>query len=238
MNLLDLHPWDLSPKEAIAVQRELASFVICKGGPGRVRRVAGVDCSVDRLEKRPDGRPSGRGTGAVVVLSYPELEVMEVVVAEAPLTFPYVPGLLSFRETPVLREAFRKITGPVDLLLVDGQGYAHPRRFGIACHLGLLLDVPTIGCAKSRLLGEHAEPAAAAGSRSDILDKGQVIGGVLRTRASVKPLFVSSGHRIGLAEAEAWVLRCCRGYRLPEPTRLAHQAAGGRLPATKAYRVL
>jgi deoxyribonuclease V len=222
MELRDLHRWDLSPKEAIAVQRELASLVVCRGGPGRVRRVAGVDISVDRIEKR--------GTGAVVVLSYPELEVVETALAEAPLTFPYVPGLLSFRETPVLREAFRKIVGPIDLLLVDGQGYAHPRRFGIACHLGLLLDVPAIGCAKSRLLGEHAEPAAAAGSRSDLIDRGEVIGSVLRTRAAVKPLFVSSGHRIGLAEAEAWVLRCCRGYRLPEPTRLAHLAAGGQMP--------
>jgi len=222
MELRDLHRWDLSPKEAIAVQRELASLVVCQGSPTAVRRVAGVDCSVDRVAKR--------GTGAVVVLSYPELEVIETAVAEAPLTFPYVPGLLSFRETPVLREAFRKIAGPIDLLLVDGQGYAHPRRFGIACHLGLLLDVPAIGCAKSRLLGEHAEPGRAAGSRSDLIDKGEVIGSVLRTRAAVKPLFVSSGHRIGLAEAEAWVLRCCRGYRLPEPTRLAHLAAGGHLP--------
>lgn len=229
MDLLDLHPWDISPKEAMAVQRELASRVVRKGAPKRVRRacpersrrVAGVDIAVDPAQRR--------GTGAVVVLSYPELEVVEVAVAEAPLTFPYVPGLLSFRETPVLREAFRKIARPVDLLLVDGQGYAHPRRFGIACHLGLLLDVPAIGCAKSRLLGEHAIPDEAAGSRVDLVDNGEVIGSVLRTRAGVKPLFVSIGHRIGLAEAEAWVLRCCRGYRLPEPTRLAHQAAGGRM---------
>ena len=224
MDLLDLHRWDLSPKEAVAVQRELAALVVCAGGPARIRRVAGVDCSVDRIEKR--------GTGAVVVLSYPELEVVEVAVAEATLTFPYVPGLLSFREVPLLREAFRKLRGPVDLLLVDGQGYAHPRRFGLACHLGLLLDLPAIGVAKSRLLGEHTEPARAAGSRSDLVDKGKVIGGVLRTRDGVKPLFVSSGHRIGLAEAEAWVLRCCRGYRLPEPTRLAHQAAAGRAFST------
>jgi deoxyribonuclease V len=228
VDLLDLHRWDLSPREAIAVQRELAALVVRKGGPARgrracpepSRRVAGVDCSIHRAEKR--------GTGAVVVLSYPELEVVEAAVAEAALSFPYVPGLLSFREVPLLREAFRKLRGPVDLLLVDGQGYAHPRRFGLACHLGLLLDVPAIGCAKSRLLGEHAEPARAAGSRSDLVDEGEVIGTVLRTRDGVKPLFVSSGHRIGLAEAEAWVLRCCRGYRLPEPTRLAHQAAAGR----------
>jgi deoxyribonuclease V len=200
--------------------------VVREGDPGEIRRVAGVDIAVDRAR--------ARGTGSVVVLGYPELEVVEVAVEEAPLTFPYVPGLLSFREVPVLRAAFRRLAGPFDLLLVDGQGLAHPRRFGLACHLGLLLDVPAIGCAKSRLVGEHASPDEAAGSRSDLLDDGEVIGGVLRTRDGVKPVFVSAGHRIGLAEAEAWVLRCCRGYRLPEPTRLAHQAAGGRIPTAIA----
>jgi len=226
VELRDLHRWDLSPKEAMALQRELASAVVRRGDPQRVRRVAGVDISVDRVEKR--------GTGAVVVLSYPELELVEVAVADAPLAFPYVPGLLSFRETPVLREAFRQVRGPIDLLLVDGQGYAHPRRFGIACHLGLLLDVPAIGCAKSRLLGEHAEPGASAGSRADLVHEGEVIGSVLRTRDGVRPLFVSAGHQIDLRAAESWVLRLCRGYRLPEPTRLADQAAGGRLSATNA----
>ena len=222
MDLLDLHPWRVSPKEAIAIQRELASRVVRRGRPTRVRRIAGVDIAVDK--------PRGRATGAVVVLSYPELDVVEVAVAETPLTFPYVPGLLSFRETPVLAEAFRLIAGPVDLLLVDGQGYAHPRRFGLACHLGLLLDVPAIGVAKSRLLGEHGPVGEDAGSHVDLVDQGEVIGSVLRTRTGVKPLYVSIGHRISLREAGAWVLRCCRGYRLPEPTRLAHQAAAGRLP--------
>jgi deoxyribonuclease V len=187
-----------------------------------VRRVAGVDISVDR--------PGGRATGAVVVLSYPELAVIEVAVARAPLTFPYVPGLLSFRETPVLREAFRRLAGPIDLLLVDGQGLAHPRRFGLACHLGLLLDAPAIGVAKSRLLGEHGPVGEEAGSRADLRDGAEVIGSVLRTRTGVRPLYVSIGHRVSLRQAEAWVLRCCRGYRLPEPTRLAHQAAARRLP--------
>jgi deoxyribonuclease V len=219
--LLDLHPWEVTPKEAMAIQRELASRVRRSGRPGHVRRIAGVDVSVDRVR--------GRATGAVVVLSCPELAPLEVSVVDAPLTFPYVPGLLSFRETPVLREAFRAIEGPVDLLLVDGQGYAHPRRFGIACHLGLLLDVPTIGVAKSRLIGTHDEPAAEAGSRRDLLDGGEVIGGVVRTRSGVRPLYISAGHRISLREAEAWTVRCCRGYRLPEPTRVAHQAAGGRV---------
>ena len=220
MKLRDLHPWDVSPKEAIAIQKRLAAQVVREDEPIDVRRVAGVDISVDRAR--------GVGTGAVVVLSYPGLEIAEVAVAQAPLTFPYVPGLLSFREVPVLRAAFERISGAIDLLLVDGQGLAHPRRFGLACHLGLLLDMPTIGCAKSRLLGEHDAPDEAAGSRADLLDRGELIGGVLRTRTGVKPLFVSLGHRIGLAAAEEWVLRCCSGYRLPEPTRLAHQAAGGR----------
>lgn len=221
VELLDLHPWDVSPKEAVAIQRELAGRVRCEGEPGGVRRVAGVDISVDKA--------AGSGWGAVVVLSYPELAVVDVAVAEAPLTFPYVPGLLSFREVPVLREAFRKLREPFDLLLVDGQGYAHPRRFGLACHLGLLLDMPAIGCAKSRLTGgARGELGAAAGSRVDLVDGDEVIGSVLRTRDGVRPLFVSAGHRIDLAAAETWTLRCGTGYRLPEPTRLAHRAAGGR----------
>ena len=223
MELRNLHPWDVSPKEAIAIQRRLAAQVVREGEPRDVQQVAGADIAIDRAR--------GRGIGAVVVLSYPELEVVEVAVEEAPLTFPYIPGLLSFREAPVLAAAFARIDGPIDLLLVDGQGLAHPRRFGLACHLGLLLDLPAIGCAKSRLVGQHATPGEAVGSRADLIDKGELIGGVLRTRAGVKPLYVSLGHRIGQAEAEAWVLRCGGGYRLPQPTRLADQAAGGRIPA-------
>ncbi|MGB2694206.1 MAG: deoxyribonuclease V [Dehalococcoidia bacterium] len=226
MKLRDLHRWDVTPKEAIAIQRELASQVVRRGRLRGVRRIAGVDCSVDRRAQR--------GTGAVVVLSYPERELVEVAVEEAPLTFPYVPGLLSFREVPILRAAFERVAGPIDLLLVDGQGYAHPRRFGLACHLGLLLDVPAIGVAKSRLCGEHSDLSGedAVGSRADLVDKGEVIGSVLRTRAGVKPLFVSVGHRLSLDEAEAWVLRSGRGYRLPEPTRIADHAAGGRVFTT------
>ena len=221
MEIRELHRWDLTIPEAMETQRRLAAHVVCSGDPGDVRTVAGVDIAV--LEK---GR-SAPARGAVVVLSYPELELLEQAIVEAEVTFPYVPGLLSFRETPVLLEPLSRVRKP-DLLLVDGQGFAHPRRFGLACHLGLLLDVPTIGCAKSRLCGRHAEPGRAAGSQTDLRDGGEVIGAVVRTRDGIKPVYVSVGHRIGLAEAAEWVLRCCRGLRLPEPTRLAHQAAGGK----------
>jgi len=216
---LDLHPWDVSTAEAVEIQRKLAPRVVREGIPADVRRVAGVDISV--------GRGSADGRGAVVVLRYPEMEVEEQVVVEARVGFPYVPGLLSFREIPVLLEAFRQVKEKPDLVLVDGQGLAHPRRFGIACHLGLLLDVPAVGCAKSRLCGEHGPPAMEAGSSVPLRDGDEVIGAVLRTRDGVSPIYVSIGHRIALDEAVAWVLRCCRGYRIPEPTRLAHMAAGG-----------
>jgi deoxyribonuclease V len=218
MEIRDLHPWGVSPAEAVAIQRWLASQVIVGGAPRDVRVVAGADISVG----------GGRGCGAVVLLSYPELTLLERQVVEAELAFPYVPGLLAFREVPVLAEAFRRLSRRPDLLLVDGQGLAHPRRLGIACHLGLLLDLPTIGCAKSRLVGEHGPLGEEAGSRTDLRDGPDVIGLVLRTRARVRPVYVSVGHRIGLNEAAEWVLRLCRGFRLPQPARLAHQAAGDR----------
>ena len=222
MGVRELHPWQVDTSEARLIQERLAPLVARSGAPAEVHAVAGADLHVERSRARAWAR------GAVVLLSYPGLEVVEQATFETEVTFPYVPGLLSFREAPVLLGAFRRLKGKPDLLLVDGQGYAHPRRFGLACHLGLLLDVPTIGCAKSRLIGEHGPLGSAAGSRVDLTDGGDVIGSVLRTRDGVNPVFVSVGHRIGLDEAAEWVLRCCRGYRLPEPTRLAHQAAGGR----------
>jgi deoxyribonuclease V len=216
MEIRDLHPWDVSPAEAAAIQRRLASQVVVGGAPQDVRVVAGADISVG----------AGRGRGAVVLLSYPDLTLLEQQVVEMELGFPYVPGLLAFREVPVLTEAFRRLSRRPDLLLVDGQGLAHPRRLGIACHLGLVLDLPTIGCAKSRLVGEHGTLDEAAGSRTELRDGPDIIGLVLRTRTRVTPVYVSVGHRIGLSEAAEWVLRLCRGFRLPEPARLAHQAAG------------
>jgi deoxyribonuclease V len=223
-----LHPWDVSISEAREIQSRLADLIIKEGGPEDVRLIAAADVSVRRQEKL--------ARGAVVVLSYPEMAVVERQVVESEPSFPYVPGLLTFREAPLLLDAFEQIRSQPDLLLIDGQGYAHPRRFGIACHLGLLLDLPTIGCAKSRLCGEYMEPAEIQGSSQPLLSDGEVIGSVLRTRTAVSPLFVSVGHRIGLAEAVKWTLECSRGYRLPEPSRLAHMAAGGHLDSWLAGR--
>jgi deoxyribonuclease V len=159
-----------------------------------------------------------------VVLSFPALEPVETVTAQRPLTFPYVPGLLSFREAPVCLAAAENVQHPVDLWLIDGQGIAHPRRLGLASHVGLFLDAPAIGCAKSRLTGTYTEPGRDKGCFSDLRDHGETIGAVVRTRTGVRPLFVSPGHRCRLAEAVGYTLACTRRYRLPEPTRLAHQA--------------
>jgi deoxyribonuclease V len=205
----------------MAIQMELAGEVSRAGKISVPHFIAGVDISVNRFSKR--------GTGAVVVLSYPDLKIAEIQVVVDSIEFPYVPGLLSFREAPLILAAFEKITLTPDIIMVDGQGIAHPRRFGIASHLGLLLGIPTIGCAKSRLCGEHEIPGNEAGSYKELKDNGEVIGLVLRTRTGVKPLYVSIGHMIDLPSAMEWVVACCRGYRLPEPTRLAHQAAGGNL---------
>jgi len=218
VRLRDLHPWRVTPAEAIAIQARLAPQVVAEGGPQDARYVAGADIALGDV----------RGRGAVVLLSYPDLRLVEHHLVEEPVAFPYVPGLLAFREVPVLARAFEKLERAPDLLLVDGQGLAHPRRFGIACHLGLLLDVPTIGVAKSRLVGRHDEPPPEAGGRAELRDGPDLIGLVLRTRDGVSPVYVSVGHRIGLSEAAEWVLRVCRGYRLPEPTRLADQLSKGR----------
>lgn len=220
MDVLPLHPWDLSPAEAIALQKQLAASIITFGDVPEetVRLVAGADVAFDK--------PNGRAVGSVAVLEYPSLDEVEQVVIETPVTFPYVPGLLSFRETPVLLPAFERLISTPDLLMVDGHGFAHPRRVGFASHLGLLLDIPTIGVAKSRLIGEAGTVAGPRGSRVDLTDDGEVIGSMLRTRQGVRSIYVSVGHRISLAAAERWALACTRGYRVPEPTRLADRLAG------------
>ncbi len=222
----NLHGWQVSIPQALDIQRELAARVspICEIGEPRF--IAGADISASRARSL--------ATGAVVVMAYPALELVEVKKVNAPLAFPYIPGLLSFRESPLVLAVCEKLTVTPDLLLVDGQGLAHPRRLGLACHLGLLLDTPTIGCAKSRLCGSHEEPAVETGSSAALVDGGEVIGAVLRSKAGASPLYVSIGHKVDLEAAVHWVLACCRGYRIPEPLRLAHLAAGGNIKE-KAY---
>jgi len=220
MRVNQLHRWDLTTARAREVQLELASRVSRDNEIDSAHFIAGVDISVDRVR--------GVARGAVVVLSYPELEVVETRVVEGKVDFPYVPGLLSFREAPLTLAAFERLGIAPDLILYDGQGIAHPRRLGLASHLGLLLDRPTIGCAKSRLCGSHQIPGLEPGSYAELVDGEEVIGAALRTKLGVKPVYVSIGHRISLESAIYWVMRCCRGYRLPEPTRLAHLAAGGK----------
>ena len=216
-----LHGWQLSPSRASAIQRQLAAQVSRSSQVSQPRFIAGVDLSV--------GKAPAMARGAVVVLSYPELRVVETRVAEGRLDFPYIAGLLSFRESPLILAACEQLSITPDLIMVDGQGVAHPRRLGLASHLGLWLGVPTIGCAKSLLCGSHEAPGAESGSYAEIRDRGETIGVTLRTRPGVKPVYVSIGHKVDLEAAIYWVLACYRGYRLPEPTRLAHLAAGGQL---------
>jgi deoxyribonuclease V len=225
MKVTKLHGWRVSPAQAMEIQMRLASQVSRVGEVTNPRLIAGVDISVDREART--------GTGAVVVLSYPGLELVETKVVRDQLDFPYVPGLLSFREAPFILAACESLTVKPDLIMVDGQGIAHPRRMGLASHLGLFLETPTIGCAKSRLCGQHEAPGTEAGDYADLIDRDEVIGAVLRTRSGVNPIYVSIGHGIDLPAAIHWVLACCRGYRLPEPTRLAHLAAGGNLKTEK-----
>src|SRR5712692_5996611 len=209
-----LHEWNLQLDAAVALQRELAARVIRTDAlKGEVRRVAGVDMAIN------EGNNKARA--AVVLLTYPELEVVEQHVYEEPIRMPYIPGLLSFREIPCILGAFDLLKQQPELVMVDGQGIAHPRRLGIASHLGLWLDLPTIGCAKSILTGHHDPLSEEAGAWVPLKADKEVIGAALRTRSRVKPMIISLGHRIGLETSLRFVLACCRGYRLPEPTRLA-----------------
>jgi len=216
------HPWDLSPREARELQSRLAVEAVLTDRFGELRLVAGVDV---HFEER------GAVTrAAVAVLDLGTLGVLEQTVARRPTTFPYVPGLLSFREIPAVVDALGALESAPDLLMCDGQGFAHPRRFGLACHLGWLMDRPTIGVAKSRLIGEFDAPGRERGAWSPLLDRGEVIGAALRTRAGVSPVFVSQGHRVGLESALRLALACTGRFRIPEPTRQAHRLAAA-LPA-------
>ncbi|MBI2847330.1 MAG: deoxyribonuclease V [Chloroflexi bacterium] len=222
MEFKALHDWNVSTSEAQAIQRHLAARVSRRNETSaNPRFIAGVDISAENQK--------GIARAAVVMLSYPELELVEVRSVERRVDFPYVPGLLSFRESPLIVEALEELATTPDLMLVDGQGLAHPRRFGIACHLGLLLDIPTLGCAKSILVGRHEPVGEDVGSYAELLDRGEVVGVALRTKAGASPVYVSIGHKVDLPSSIHWVMSCCRGYRIPEPTRLAHLAAGGKL---------
>lgn len=208
-----LHRWDVSSQEAVAIQLTLRSQLHLRG-TGPFATVAGIDVAYDETLKLM--------FAGIVVMSGDGRELLDFATATAIVGFPYIPGLLSFRETPAVIEAWNGLKTMPDCLICDGHGLAHPRRFGLACHLGLLLDLPSIGCAKSRLVGAHQEPRKRRGSVAPLLDRGEQIGMVLRTKDGVAPVFVSQGDRIGLDAAVQTVLATCRGYRLPEPQRRAH----------------
>jgi deoxyribonuclease V len=219
MDLSISHPWGLPVNEAKTLQIQLAEKVITQTtfDPSAVQTVAGVDV----------GFKGDLARAAVVVLSFPDLEPVDYALAEVPVTFPYVPGLLAFREGPSVLAALEQLATWPDLFIFDAQGLAHPRRLGLASHMGVILDWPSIGCAKSRLTGLHEEPGDAVGDWVPLIDAGETIGAVVRSRVAVKPLYISIGHRVDLPTAQDFVLRCSQGYRLPETTRYAHKVAGG-----------
>ena len=221
MQIKQRHNWNLTISEAKIIQEELRKEVITEDRfEEPVKYVAGVDMGFEA-----DGTIS---RAAVAVLSFPDLQLQEQSIAKRPTTFPYIPGFLSFREIPAVLDALEKINTTPDIILCDGQGLAHPRRLGIACHLGVILDIPTIGVAKSWLIGDYEEVPQEKGSWKPLIHKNETIGAVLRTRANVKPLYVSSGHRISLPTAIDYVLRCTPQFRLPETTRIADKLASDR----------
>lgn len=221
MKIQQIHSWPATVEEAITIQETLQNQVITTDVLKEpIKYVAGVDMGF--LE---DGTIS---RAAVAVLSFPDLQVVETSLAYRPTSFPYIPGFLSFREIPALLDALEKIQTIPDIILCDGQGIAHPRRLGIACHLGVIVDIPTIGVAKSLLIGKHEELPETKGSWQPLIHKKETIGAVLRTRTGVKPLYISSGHRISLPTAIDYVLRCTPKYRLPETTRIADKLASDR----------
>jgi len=217
MRIAELHPWVKSPGEAVQLQQKLAPMVrIQLPEPADFKLIAGADVSTTFASRR--------FWAAVIVLRWPDFEVVEEAYAQREADFPYIPGLLSFRELPVILDAVRQLKTKPDLMFCDGQGLAHPRRFGLACHLGLWLDIPSIGCAKSRLVGSYAEPGPNRGEWSSLEHAGVVVGSVLRTRLRSQPLFISPGHLMAVNASREWALRCSRKSKFPEPIRLAHLA--------------
>jgi deoxyribonuclease V len=214
MRARSLHPWNVNSREAIRIQERLRAHISLINSARNVSSVAGADVS---YSKRDEG-----GIAAVVVLSYPGLDLLDKVFARGKVSFPYIPGLLSFREAPLLIEVFQKLQHIPDVALFDGQGIAHPRSFGLACHMGLLLDLPSIGCAKEKLVGDFGEVGLQRGSIIPLRREVKTIGAVVRTKRGVKPVFVSPGHHIDLETSIQLVLGTCCGFRLPEPLRRAH----------------
>jgi deoxyribonuclease V len=228
--MIDLHSWSLDPKQAVKIQAELRSRLVLTWDGREIATVGGIDVSIkDNLAR-----------AAIAVLRYPELAPIEAATAEEDVAFPYVPGLLAFREGPVILSAWHKLGTKPELLMFDGQGIAHPRGIGIAAHMALWLERPSIGVAKSRLYGHHDEPGTWRGDRAELRDErdpAKVIGTVLRTRTDVRPLYVSPGHLIDVSQATEFVLSCCTRYRLPETTRWAHRVAGGeRMPPETGFQ--
>ena len=220
MSSSSLHPWTLDPKQAIQIQTQLRDRLVLSWDGREVRTVGGADVAFK----------GQRARAAIVVLSYPNLTPIENATADRAIEFPYIPGLLTFREGPAILAAWRKLRTKPDLLLFDGQGIAHPRAMGIAAHVGLWFKRPSIGVAKSRLYGHHTSVGPIRGEAADLFDErdpARVIGAVLRTRTNVKPVYVSPGHLIDVPHAVEFALNCCTKYRLPEPIRWAHKFAGG-----------
>lgn len=226
MRYRNFHSWDVSPSDAVRIQKDLQEQIVLEKSLENFSRIAGVDVS---FSKEKD-----KATCGVIIFSFPELSVIERRVETTEIKFPYIPGLLAFREGPSVLSAFDKLETEPDLIMFDAQGIAHPRGIGLASHMGLILGKPSIGCAKTRLCGEYEEPEEKQGSFSYLKKEGKIIGAVLRTKEKIKPVFVSTGHEIDLEICIRTVLECCRGYRLPEPTRQAHLLVAGKVtPETR-----
>lgn len=214
MKIQQLHKWNLTIKEAVELQNKLAKKILIQPLKSQVELIAGCDVAFKKN--------SNEATAGITILSFPELKLLSRIVVNTKVKFPYIPGFLSFREIPVLLKAFVKLNDKIDLLFVDGYGIAHPRKFGIASHLGILLDLPTIGCGKTYLLGDYKLPDLEAGSFTKLTYKDEIVGAVVRTKTGVKPIFASIGNRINLEQTIEFTIKSCKGYRIPEPIRQAH----------------
>ncbi len=223
-----IHAWDVTPAQAIAIQQRLRRHVLIENCLGSVRRIAGVDVGFKHHFTIT--------RAAIAVFDFTTLQLIDSAIAECPTTFPYVPGLLSFREIPAVLEALQQLRQEPDLLLCDGQGIAHPRRIGIASHLGVLTGLPTVGVGKTRLVGSHAPVAEERGACADLLHKGEQVGVVVRTRTGVKPVYVSPGHKVNIVTARDYVLACSPRYRLPEPIHHAHRLASSLIEPSHSHR--